>query len=131
MEGKLVFVYGTLREGDCRYGLSSLVNLLSKDAYIEDFQLARLGSFPGIVPGQGRVKGELHLYSTFKELDHIEGFCEDQPESSLFLRQEVTVFTGPRKERIRASTYVYNHDDSRRLNVIESGDWFEECPPHG
>lgn len=129
MKGHMVFAYGTLRRGDCRYGLDSFVNMVHEEAYLEGFHLVHLGGFPGLRPGKGRVRGEVHLYSTFDELDAIEGFHEESPEGSLFLRQKVLVEVPPLGETLQASTYLFNADDARRYRVIESGDWFEEHPP--
>lgn len=125
MTGKLVFVYGTLREGDIRFGVDTLVELLHPEAHLEGFQLIHLGGFPGIVPGEGRVRGEVHLYTTFDQLDAIEGHIERNPESSLFRRTEVTVKL-PLGRELQASTYVYNGRPGRGSHVIASGDWFEE-----
>lgn len=125
MTGKLVFVYGTLREGGCRYGLDSLVELVHPKAYLKRFQLLHLGAFPGIVPGPGCVRGEVHLYTTFDELDGIEGFHKADPGRSLFLREKVMVEI-PYGKELQASTYVFNPDSRGDSPVIESGDWFEE-----
>ncbi len=125
MTGKLVFVYGTLRKGDCRYGLDTLVELIHPEAHLEGFQLLHLGGFPGIVPGRGRVRGEVHLYTKFDELDRIEGFCEESPSRSLFLRKQVIIEL-PLGEELQASTYVFNANPREDSRVIESGDWFEE-----
>lgn len=126
MVGKLVFVYGTLRRGDCRFGIPSFVKLVHEKAFLEGFRLLNLGSFPGIVPGKGRVQGEVHLYSTFDTLDLIEGFCEDDPESSLFKREKVIVEV-PFGIELQASTYTFN-DEKGDHRVIENGDWFSEQP---
>ena len=128
MTGRLVFVYGTLRKGDCRFGIESLVDQLHEEAYLEGFQLAHFGGFPGIVPGKGRVRGEVHLYSTFDELDRIEGFNEKYPDRSLFKREKVMVEL-PTGDILQASTYVFNARSGRKQRIIESGDWFDERPP--
>lgn len=130
MEGKLVFAYGTLRQGDCRFGISSFLKLVEPEAHLEGFQMVHLGGFPGIMSGSGRVRGEVHLYSTFDELDSIEGFREDDPGSSLFVRKEVMVEI-PFGGVLQASTYTFNGDRRRRYRLIESGDWFSEHDPCG
>ena len=125
MTGKIVFVYGTLRKGDIRFGLDSLIDLIHPKAYLEGFQLIHLGGFPGIIPGKGRVHGEIHLYTTFDQLDSIEGFWENDPKASLFRREKVMVEL-PRGRELQASTYVYNARQPRGCQVIESGDWFSD-----
>lgn len=123
MVGRMVFVYGTLRKGDSRFGVPTFVELVHPEAILEGFQLVHLGGFPGIIPGKGRVKGEVHLYSTFDVLDHIEGFRKDNPEHSLFRREKVMVEL-PLGKELQASTYTFNGRDRGDMHVIKSGDWF-------
>lgn len=124
MEGKLLFVYGTLRKGDCRFGIPSFIKNVYKKSYLKGFQLFNLGAFPGIMIGHGRVKGEVQLYSDFKDLDRIEGFYEEQPDLSLFIRQKVLVEV-PNGEIIQTSVYVFKGIPNKKYRVIESGDWFD------
>jgi gamma-glutamylcyclotransferase (GGCT)/AIG2-like uncharacterized protein YtfP len=85
-----------------------------------------LGSFPGIVPGEGRVLGEVYEIDDdiLSILDGIECYHYASPEASLYLRETVTVEDegGERIEEV--FTYVYNSRRARS-RVIESGDWFE------
>ena len=131
MEGHAVFVYGTLRQGDCRFGLSSLVGVLHEEAELKGFDMLSIdGSFPGLVSGEGTVKGEVHVFKTFSELDRIEGFSEKNLERSFYLRQKVTVST-PEGE-MEASTYVFNQDPDvarKRYSSVETGDWFDYQRP--
>ena len=131
MEGHPVFVYGTLREGECRFGIDSLVGVLHKGAELKNFDMLSIhGSFPGLVPGEGTVKGEVHVFKTFEELDRIEGFSEKDLERSFYLRQTVTVST-PDGE-MEASTYVFNEDADvarERYSSIETGDWCDQQAP--
>ena len=131
MEGHAVFVYGTLREGECRFGIDSLVGVLHKEAKLKSFDMLSVnGSFPGLVPGEGTVKGEVHVFETFAELDRIEGFSEKDPGRSLYLRETVTVST-PAGE-MEASTYVFNEDADtarERYSSIETGDWSDHLRP--
>lgn len=125
MEGHLVFAYGTLRQGDCRYGLTSLIKLVHEEAYLKGFDLLNLGPFPGVVHGTRVVRGEVHLYSTYDELDQIEGYREDKPEASMYIRKNVIV-EGPTGQEVQAAVYVFNADPNRRYHVIESGDWLNK-----
>ena len=126
MEGKLIFAYGTLRQGDCRFGVSSFLKMVQPEAHLKGFQLIHLGGFPGLIPGPGRVKGEIHLYSTFDELDGIEGYhSEDEPEACLYIRREVMVEI-PFGRELQVSTYIFNAPRPKNCPVIESGDWFAE-----
>ncbi|KKM71945.1 hypothetical protein LCGC14_1425490 [marine sediment metagenome] len=127
MEGHPVFVYGTLRQGSCRFGIPSLIKVLHAEAELKGFDMLSInGSFPGLVSGEGTVKGEIHVFKTFKELDRIEGFSKTDLEHSLYLRQTVTVST-PEGE-MEASTYVFNQDpDAARkcYSSVETGDWLD------
>jgi len=129
MEGHAVFVYGTLREGECRFGIDSLVGVLHKEAELKNFDMLSInGSFPGLVPGEGTVKGEVHVFKTFAELNRIEGFSEKDLKNSLYLRQTVTIST-PEGE-MEASTYVFNEDADtarERYRSVETGDWLDEA----
>jgi gamma-glutamylcyclotransferase (GGCT)/AIG2-like uncharacterized protein YtfP len=126
VEGKLVFVYGTLRKGDCRFGVPSFIDIVHAEAYLKGFQLVNLGSFPGIIPGKGIVRGEIHIYSTFDVLDQIEGYDPAESNYSLFRREKVMVEL-PFGGEVQASTYVFNRElEDRQLRIIGSGDWFEE-----
>ncbi len=117
-----VFVYGTLRSGDCRHGIPSLIDVLHEEAYLKDFKMLNLGGFPGITPGEGRVRGEVHEFTGFVELDRIEG-CHKNSENSLYLRKEVEVEL-PDGNTVRAWAYIFNGGD--RLvdpEFIANGDW--------
>lgn len=131
MEGHAVFVYGTLRKGECRFGIDSLVGVLHKEAELKNFDMLSInGSFPGLVPGEGTVRGEVHVFKTFRELDRIEGFSERDLKNSLYLRQTVTVVT--REGEMEASTYVFNEDADtarERYRSVETGDWLDDASP--
>lgn len=124
-----IFVYGTLRRGEERFGLYGFQTILHEEAYLDDFQLLNIGgSFPGIVPGEGRVRGEVHLYSDLGLLDRIECFEEAFPHQSLFLRRWVSASL-PSGEPHSAMAYVFNPDfpipSQISLQIIGSGDWKE------
>jgi gamma-glutamylcyclotransferase (GGCT)/AIG2-like uncharacterized protein YtfP len=131
MDGPLVFVYGTLRQGDCRFGIPTLVGVLCEEAELHGFDMLSIqGQFPGLVPGDGTVKGEVHVFKNFSELDRIEGYDEEAPEDALYRREKVIVST-PGGD-VEASTYVFNEDpDVARSSYqrVETGDWFDLYPP--
>lgn len=122
-----VFVYGTLRRGDSRFRMSHFLAVLHEEAYLEDFEMLDLGAFPGIVPGRGSVRGEIHLYSSLDELDRIEGYRERDPSSSLYIRRLVEVQL-PTSDNYEAWTYAFNLKGNRipprERRVVEGGDWF-------
>ncbi len=137
-----VFVYGTLRRGDSRFGVLDESRCVAEVAFADGFQMLHLGGFPGIVPGDGRIVGEIYEIDddTLALLDGIEGYHEDDPKRSLYLRQEIDAFyedggsiPGVGTAEGRILTYVFNEDGGRMRSgrdVIESGDWFDVSPPN-
>jgi gamma-glutamylcyclotransferase (GGCT)/AIG2-like uncharacterized protein YtfP len=129
-----VFVYGTLRKGDSRFGVLDECPVIAEVAFLDQFEMLHLGGFPGIVPGNGRVRGEVYEIDEdiLAQLDGIEGYYEDDPKGSLYLRQTVFPFHDDGGSIGETLTYVYNEGrwrSDRARNVIESGDWFEARPP--
>jgi gamma-glutamylcyclotransferase (GGCT)/AIG2-like uncharacterized protein YtfP len=133
------FVYGTLRKGDSRFGVLNDCKCIAEEAYLDGFIMLNLGSFPGIIPGEGRIRGEIYEIDedVLAQLDSIEGYRDDDPKHSLYIRTVVDAFyddggSVPTGDD-RISTYVYNADrfrsSDRPYNIVESGDWFDVSPP--
>ena len=126
----LVFVYGTLRKGDFRYGAGNFIRTVALEAYLQDFDMLDLGGFPGIVPnGRCKIRGEVHEYENLEILDKIEGYQEDSPDHGLYTRIKVRVAT-PKEKIENCWVYVFNLGD-RTAPVIESGDWFKHKNLYG
>ncbi|MBR4341229.1 MAG: gamma-glutamylcyclotransferase [Lachnospiraceae bacterium] len=102
-----VFVYGTLLKGKGNYNhfLAPADPVMRGE--IDGFVMYELGSFPGIVKGEGKVKGEVYKVSKdqLSRIDQLEG------EGSLYLR-ETAVVEDDCFNRVEAYVYVYNHDVS-------------------
>ena len=85
-------------------------------------QLFDLGAYPGLRPGPGRVRGEIHRLldpEAIPILDRFEDFEPDAPEGSLYIRRQIRLIEPKRTD---AWIYFYNRDlDSDRQ--IEAGDW--------
>lgn len=135
----LVFVYGTLRKGDCRAGILDDYKCVAEEAYLQGFTMLDLGAFPGIIPiniptDHSIIRGE--LYEIDKDclqiLDNIEGYFEDNPQDSLYLRQKVTVdvYTDESEDTYEdVFTYVLNYSSKTRYGeapIIKSGNWFDK-----
>lgn len=121
-ENVRVFVYGTLRAGSSRHGISSLVDVLYEEAHLDGFKMLNLGGFPGITPGDGRIRGEVHEFTGFVELDRIEG-CYKNDKNSLYLREEVEIEL-PDGDTITAWTYIFNRaEELEDPRIIPNGDW--------
>ncbi|WP_333785375.1 gamma-glutamylcyclotransferase family protein [Thermocrinis sp.] len=111
-----VFVYGTLRNGEVRHGALQNCEFVGL-AYAEGYDLYLISDFPGMVPGSGRVVGEVYRVSEdiLQRLDWIEGV------PSLYRREliKVKLETG---EDLETYTYIYNNSVNG-LKKIPSGDW--------
>lgn len=115
-----VFVYGTLMKGRANYYryLAPLEPITR--AEIEGFKMYDIGYFPGIVEGEGRVKGEVYEVSKEKlaEIDALEG------EGSLYIRKKVKFddYKGNHIGKEYAYVYVYN----RSVNGLEEISYSEQ-----
>lgn len=144
-----VFAYGTLRTGDCRYGVESFVKTVAAKAYIDGFDMVDLGGYPGLIKikdttdraetkkkkGRMMIRGEVHEYETLNILDDIEDYRVDAPETGLYNRIQVPVFND-QGVIICDDAWVYTfngrphhlaHRDTLEdsIFIVESGDWFE------
>lgn len=115
-----VFVYGTLMRGEANHDYYLSNSWCKGRATVSGFKMYDIGAFPGIVPGEGTVPGELYKvdYETLQRLDYLEG------EGSLYIRRNVpvTMSTG---ERAFAWIYVYNGsiDGLEKLPVWKRHDY--------
>lgn len=123
-KSKKFFVYGTLKVGGYfSHGLNPF-RKSSIRATIKGFNLYDLGAFPGILPGDGEVFGELHEYDEYDKvlaiMDHIEGY--NGTEDSLYMREEVEVELED-GETETALVYVFNQEDPPEATKIKNGTW--------
>ncbi|AEH23209.1 AIG2 family protein [Thermodesulfobacterium geofontis OPF15] len=111
-----LFVYGTLRKGECRHSTLADCKFLGY-AKAKGFLLYNVSSFPGMVQGEGEVIGEVYEIpeSLLERLDLIEGVPE------LFKREliEVVLEDGT---IISVYAYLYNKGVDNKL-LIPSGNW--------
>lgn len=114
--------YGTLRCGGGgleRLGLAS--TLAHAGRCVIPGVLYTVSWYPGLVPGEGRVPGDLFLVpdaTTVAILDRFEGYDAADPSGSLFVRREIDLIEPP----TTAWTYLWTGavaDVAR----IASGDW--------
>lgn len=104
-----VLVYGTLRPGTARK-----VTVPAK--------MFDLGAFPGVKLGEGRVVCELVEVDddTLQDLDRYEGYYEEAPEHSLYVRRRFV----DDEQGVDAWIYEYNEGPCDR-SLVPSGDWLE------
>ncbi len=114
--------YGTLMQafGGCsRLGIADRVSVVGTCCF--EGVLYDLGSFPGAVPGENIVYGELlrlHDPRVWSILDQYEGYDADREADSLFVRRQVDLRAPPERA---AWVYWFNgRPDGER---IASGDW--------
>lgn len=125
-----IFVYGTLRQGGgADHLLPSPKAEFLGHATIKG-TLHNLGGFPGLQEGDGDVIGdlfEIHDDSIMSSLDMYEGYREDDPENSLFVRKSICLDTIDGLETFADTpiwVYFFGHNPPEGT-VIKSGDWFK------
>lgn len=105
-----VFVYGTLKRGECREASWPRVAVSIEPAWILG-ALIDLGSYPGLLAGNERVLGELWSFhphdiaAVFEKLDRVEG-TNQLGVPNEYDRVRV-IATGQTLGETSASTYRY------------------------
>jgi gamma-glutamylcyclotransferase (GGCT)/AIG2-like uncharacterized protein YtfP len=125
----LVFFYGTLMAGfdrRRRAGIDDKLTYIGRGSI--SAALFDLGFYPAAVPApEGSVWGEVYEMSdapvVLAALDEIEGFRVDDPDRSLYVRQQVDVRL-PDTPEASAWVYFYNAPLGRAPR-IPSGDYLE------
>jgi gamma-glutamylcyclotransferase (GGCT)/AIG2-like uncharacterized protein YtfP len=125
----LVFFYGTLMAGfdrRRRAGIDDKLRYIGRGSI--QGALFDLGIYPAAVPSpDGHIWGEVYDMSdaapVLEALDEIEGYREDDPDRSLYLRRQVEV-TLPDGTRALAWVYFYNAPLGQ-AERIASGDYLE------
>lgn len=118
-----VAVYGSLRAG---FGLPDRPAIdedlvVDRGACLISGRLYDLGDYPGLVPGDGVVHGELFELrdlAVLKAFDKYERYDARNPEKSLYLRRAVRLVHPP----CDAWVYVYNQSLHSAYHIA-SGDW--------
>ncbi|WED22127.1 gamma-glutamylcyclotransferase [Vibrio sp. JC009] len=108
----LVFVYGTLRKGECNHHLLESSEYLGMYETEPDYQLFDLGEYPGLSDGKSSVTGEVYHIdeATLAKLDLLE----DVPVE--YRRESINTPFG--------SAWIYIYQDVvPEDQVIDSGNW--------
>lgn len=125
-----VFVYGTLKRGFGNHGVireGTHTVLIGK--WSIPGRMISCGFFPGLLPPESDddvVIGELYKIkdaSVWRNLDGLEGYREDDPENSMYIRKQVQPCDpGILDPEDVVYTYYWNRDVGNRP-MIESGEW--------
>ncbi len=103
---EFIFVYGTLMKGRSNYAHFLAPADPVTRGEIKGFTMFDIGSFPGIVKGEGTVKGEVYKVNK-KQLEAIDRL---ECEGYLYKKELVNVECELLGEMdIEAYVYVYNH----------------------
>ncbi|CAM2961844.1 gamma-glutamylcyclotransferase [Vibrio mytili] len=108
----LVFVYGTLRQGEYNHHYLSSAEFLGLHESDAAYALYDLGPYPGVSAGQRAIQGEVYLIDddTLAALDKLE----DVPVE--YRRETITTPFG--------QAWIYLYQDTEHLTEeIASGDW--------
>ena len=103
----LLFIYGTLLPGlrlQAQMQGARFVGAAELPGRLVD-----VGRYPGLIPGAGRVSGEVYEVDDahLARLDAVEDMVPGDRAASQYWRKEVTVASGPLQGQ-QVQTYVYN-----------------------
>lgn len=100
-----IFVYGTLLKGQRNYTHYLAPNEPCASAVLNGYHMFDIGSYPGIVPGKGNVKGEIYRINA-RQLSAIDRL---EVEGDLYIRTPVTV-TIDDDTNLHVNAYIYNRN---------------------
>ena len=102
-----LFIYGTLMPG-LRLEAEMHGARFIAAAQVSG-RLVDVGRYPGLLPGEGQVSGEVYEVDDahLERLDAVEAMVPGDRAASQYWREEVTVVGGPLHGR-SVQTYVYN-----------------------
>lgn len=110
----LVFVYGTLRQGEVNHHLLATSQYLGLHETLPEYALYDLGAYPALIHGHQVIQGEVYLIDaeTLEQLDILE----DVPVE--YRRESISTPFG--------DAWIYLYQESGHLNdLIESGNWLQ------
>lgn len=100
-----IFVYGTLKRGYHNNDLLGDSQLLGNYETLPRWGLISLGSFPGMLPGNKAVKGEVYVVDdeTLERLDLLEGVAH-----GMYSRRMIWVVNPVTLVKREVYAYIYN-----------------------
>jgi gamma-glutamylcyclotransferase (GGCT)/AIG2-like uncharacterized protein YtfP len=108
----LVFVYGTLRQGEVNHDLLATSEFIGGHVTEPKYELQDLGEYPGLISGSSSIVGEVYRIDeqTLAKLDILE----DVPIE--YRREVIDTPYGP--------AYYYIYQGQVQGRDIDGGDWF-------
>lgn len=119
-----VFVYGTLKKG---FGNHRRLEHVSKEknGVLQNHMLYDSG-FPVCTPHEGSsVTGEVYdigdCQATLRSLDQLEGYRENDPDRSMYLRQSVTLEDGEEVQTYIGNPLYWSFDRMSPIKNVTDG----------
>ena len=126
---ELLFVYGTLMSGFSAHTLLKDAHFVAHGVLYGAKLLHVEDKFPAVIDGEGKVFGEVYRVETFtlKAVDIFEGFYEEFPENSFYLREKRPIRLIPYGDFVEAWVYILNPRflSSLKFTEIPFGSWRE------
>ena len=119
---RLVFVYGTLRRGECNDIVRYKPTAVCLGEGVAEGVLYDLGPYPGAIFGPaGRIQGEVYRVAPAVEaqLDALEGVQADGQGE--YAKREVLVHVG--LQQLRCLAYEIHPTRVAQASLIANGDW--------
>ncbi|SEN00625.1 gamma-glutamylcyclotransferase family protein [Lihuaxuella thermophila] len=120
-----LFVYGTLRRGMSNAGYLRDAKLIAAKAWTEGKLYDTRRGYPGLVPGQGTVYGEIYRIHRMqiKQVDDLEDYYGPGHPQNMYERKLKRVAT----DHGFVWAYLYYYCDQEKLMKtgiwIPGGDW--------
>jgi gamma-glutamylcyclotransferase (GGCT)/AIG2-like uncharacterized protein YtfP len=112
-----VFVYGTLKTGQCREGCWPRRPREIRKAWTRG-ELYDTGPYPAMFPGEDMVAGQVWIFdrsdmeAVIRELDLVEEYQPGQESTNLYNRQVIECFD-QQGDGWSAFTYIYGRENER------------------
>jgi gamma-glutamylcyclotransferase (GGCT)/AIG2-like uncharacterized protein YtfP len=125
-DSEFVFVYGVLMRGfDLHHHMAGALFVSPASAR---GRLYDIGGYPGMIEGDGAVRGELYRFEdiavALEVLDEVEEYDPLDAAASLYVRVLRDVRVEKDGSELPAWMYVYNRE-VKGLPQIRSGDWHD------
>ncbi|WP_197451947.1 gamma-glutamylcyclotransferase family protein [Rosistilla carotiformis] len=122
-EAAMIFVYGTLKRGECRERMWPKGPLKVEEAFVRGC-LYNLGPYPAMIAGEDWIAGEVwsiaekDLAETIDALDEIEGF-DPASDNNLYTRVRINWYAAPDDSAKRGTASTYHYARTARLRASQ------------